>query len=333
MTSSLLAGLGIGLVGALLLATGMYLQSRAVQAADGRSREWLRDRGWCVGAALLGSAVGTNLVALALAPVSAVQSVNIIALAVSTLLAARTRPGVLTRRTLLAVAACLTGVLGFVAVLSAHPADPAGHDLGAQRTAAMTILAVLVLFAGVAWLSGRRPARSDGSGTDRAETDMTRSRSAGPSTAGALVGPVAAAMVFASVTTVVKVHVDLVLGQGLPAVLEDPLTLLAALLLLLGGALASMLLQRAHRDLAAPTVVAGTTLTDTLTVAVIGILVLGESAPTPLASVLLLICAAVAVLGVLGLRHALPAGGGAGFRHSGERGPHPQPILDRTLSR
>src|SRR5699024_12279458 len=34
MTGSLLAGLSIALVGALLLATGMDLQSRAVQAAD-----------------------------------------------------------------------------------------------------------------------------------------------------------------------------------------------------------------------------------------------------------------------------------------------------------
>src|SRR5699024_114296 len=93
MTGSLLAGLSIALVGALLLATGMDLQSRAVQAADGRSREWLRDHWWWAGVALLGSAVGTNLVALALAPVSAVQSVNIIALAVSTLLTSRSRPG------------------------------------------------------------------------------------------------------------------------------------------------------------------------------------------------------------------------------------------------
>lgn len=309
MTSSLLAGLGIGLVGALLLATGMDLQSRAVQAADGRSPEWLRDRRWWAGLALLGSAVGTNLVALALAPVSAVQSVNIIALAVSTLLAARSRPGVLTRWTLRAVAASVIGVLGFVAVLSAHPADPAGHDLLAQRTAVMSILVALVLLAGVAWLIGRRPARSEGPATDRARSDTTRPRGTGPSTARALLGVAAAATVFASVTTVVKVHVDLVMGQGLPAVLADPLTLLAVGLLLPAGALASLLLQRAHRDLAAPTLVAGTTLTDTLTAAVIGILVLGESAPTPFASLLLLAFAAIAMLGVLGLRRGLPAAG------------------------
>lgn len=309
MTSSLLAGLGVGLVGALLLATGMDLQSRAVQAADGRSREWLRDHRWWAGVALLGSAVGTNLVALALAPVSAVQSVNIIALAVSTLLTSRSRPGVLTRETLLAVAASVTGVLGFVAVLSAHPADSAVHDLEAQRAAVMTILATLTVLAGLAWLIGRHPGSSESSTTDRARRGTTRPRGTGPSTARALLGDAAAATVFASVTTVVKVHVDLVLGRGLPAVLADPVTLLAAGLLLPAGALASLLLQRAHRDLAAPTVVAGTTLTDTLTAAVIGILVLGESAPTPFASLLLLAFAAIAVLGVLGLRRGLPAAG------------------------
>src|SRR5690606_23225388 len=188
MTSSLLAGLGVGLVGALLLATGMDLQSRAVQAADGRSPEWLRDRRWWAGLALLGSAVGTNLVALALAPVSAVQSVNIIALAVSTLLAARSRPGMLTRRTLGAVAASVIGVLGFVAVPAAQPADPAGHALAAQRTAVRTILVALVLLAGAAWLIGRRPARSEGPATDRARSGTTRPRGTGPSTPRALLG-------------------------------------------------------------------------------------------------------------------------------------------------
>lgn len=323
MTSSLLAGLGVGLVGALLLATGMDLQSRAVQAADGRSPEWLRDRRWWAGLTLLGSAVGTNLVALALAPVSAVQSVNIIALAVSTLLAARSRPGMLTRRTLGAVAASVIGVLGFVAVLSAHPADPAGHDLDAQRTAVMTILVALVLLAGAAWLIGRRPASSEGT---------TRPRGTGPSTARALLSVASAATVFASVTTVVKVHVDLVLGRGLPAVLADPVTLLAVGLLLPAGALASVLLQRAHRDLAAPTVVAGTTLTDTLTAAAIGILVLGESAPTPFASLLLLAFAAIAVLGVLGLRRGLPAAGPAREETAPVRATRPLLIGRRRVS-
>ena len=332
MTGSLLAGLSIALVGALLLATGMDLQSRAVQAADGRSREWLRDHRWWAGVALLGSAVGTNLVALALAPVSAVQSVNIIALAVSTLLTSRSRPGVLTRETLLAVAASVTGVLGFVAVLSAHPADSAVHDLDAQRAAVMTILATLTVLAGLAWLIGQHPGSSESSTTDRARRGTTRPRGTGPSTARALLGVAAAATVFASVTTVVKVHVDLVLGRGLPAVLADPVTLLAVGLLLPAGALASVLLQRGHRDLAAPTVVAGTTLTDTLTAAAIGILVLGESAPTPFASLLLLAFAAVAVLGVLGLRHGLPAAGPARDETAPVRAARPLLIGRRRVS-
>lgn len=286
MTASLLAGLGVGLVGALLLAAGMDLQSRAVQATGGRARLWLGDRRWWAGLSLLGTAVGTNLVALALAPVSAVQSVNIVALAASTLLASRSRRAVLTWRTLLAAAACIVGVLGFVAVLSAHPADPGVHDLGAQRSAVMTILALLVLLAAAVWLAGRRRAR--------------------PGTTGAVLGLCAAAMTFASITTVVKVHVDLVRTDGLPQLLADLSTVLAVGVVLLGGALASVLLQRAHRDLAAPTVVAGATLTDTLTAALIGILILGESAPTPLAWLLLLVCAAAAGLGVDGLRRALP---------------------------
>ncbi|MCZ4328079.1 hypothetical protein [Brachybacterium paraconglomeratum] len=295
MTGALLAGLGIGLVGALLLAAGVDLQSRAVQAAHGRSRVWLHDRRWWGGAVLLATAVGTNLGALALAPVSAVQSVNIVALAASTLFAARSGRVVLTRRTLLAVAACIVGVVGFVAVLAAHPAEPSGHDLDPERTAVLTILAGLVLVAVVVTLAGRRTPRVGATG--------------------ALLGLGTAAMTFASITTVVKAHVDLVLDEGLPTVLADPATLLAVGLLMLAGTLASVLLQRAHRDLAPPTVVAGTTLTDTVTAAMIGILVLEESAPTLLAAMLLLACAVLAVIGVQGLRRALPAAGSDPTRH------------------
>ncbi|MFC7456718.1 hypothetical protein ACFQS2_05950 [Brachybacterium sp. GCM10030267] len=277
--STLLLGLGVALVGALLLAAGVELQSRAVHATDGQWRSYLTSRGWLLGAGLLAAAVMTNLLALALAPVSAVQAVNIIALAASSAVGALTGRIVLTRSVVVSILACVAGVLGVVGVLSSHPGEALGSDLDSRLPDVITIQAVFALAAGaLAWL-----ARG------------THSRRAH------LAGLVVAAMLFASITTVVKVLVELVLRDGLAAMLVAPGTLVALVSIAVGAGLANVHLQRAHRTSPAPVVVAGSTITDTITAAAIGILVLGESALTPSAAVWLLLFAAVSAAGVLGL--------------------------------
>lgn len=303
----LLLGLGVAFVGALLLAAGVELQSRAVHAADGQWRTYLRSRRWLVGLALLGMAVLMNLIALALAPVSAVQSVNIIALAASTAFNAQTHGIVLTRGVKLSILACIAGVLVFIAVIAAHPGGVARPDLQRQRPAVMTIQASLALAGALLLRRGRR--RSG--------------RTAH------LLGMVVAAMGFAAITAVVKVHVELVQRDGPMAILAQPDTVLALAMIAVGGLIASVHLQHAHRVLAAPAAVAGMTITDTVTAATIGILVLGESSPTASAGLLLLVCAAVSIAGVTGLgRVQRPAhDGGAPTEHE----PDPDRVRRRPL--
>ena len=273
-------GLLVAFAGALLLAGGSELQSRAVFAAAGAWSAFVRNPRWILGLALLGTAVTTNFVALALAPIAAVQSMSIVALAASTAFSAATGRIVVTHQVKLSIVACLVGILGFIWVISQHPARADTADIDRQLIIVMMIqvgMAIACLV--VAGIGGQR--------------NGTTPR---------IAALIAASMQFGTITGVFKVLVGLTLRDGVAAVITSPMGVLALLGLAAGAAIAGAQFQFAHKVLPAPTVVAGLTITETLTAAAIGILVLGESALTPVGAALLLLSGSIAVGGVLGLR-------------------------------
>lgn len=275
-----LLGLCVAFCGALLLAAGSELQSGAVYTNDGRWARFIRSPRWLLGLALLATAVSTNFIALALAPVSAVQAMSIVALAASAAFGVLSGRVVVSPQAKVAIVAAMTGAAGFITVIATHRGEDARADLDQQLTLVLTILAALALGgAALAYLN---------------RNSLERSRH--------MAGVIAGSMAFGGITAVFKVLVELVLREGLDTVATAPSTLIAVLALVAGGVVGAVHLQRAHQVLPAPTVVASLTITDTLTVAVIGTFVLGETALSPSSAVLLLGFGCLAIAGVIGSR-------------------------------
>lgn len=277
---SFFLGLAVAFGGALLLASGSELQSRAVYRVGGRWRSFLISPRWLLGLLLLGIAVTTNFIALALTPVSAVQSMSVVALAASAAFGGIAGRVAMTRTGILSVLLCISGILGFIAILATHPAEgtPA-LDSHTQLLGATVILAALSAFGLGAVILGRRT----------------------PHPGARLFGLVIGAMLFGSITTVFKTIVTLVLVQGLVPVVTDSRVLLGLGTVAAGGIVANVLLQRSHRFFPVPVVVAALTIVDPLTAAVVGISVLGEATLTLLPTIGLILCSAVACIGVAGV--------------------------------
>lgn len=274
-----LLGLLVAFAGATLLATGSELQSQAVYRAHGRWGAFVRTPRWLCGLALLAIAISTNFIALALTPVSAVQSVSVVALAVSALIGALTGRVVVDRGIVVSIFLCGVGILGLVAVIATNP-GPAQHaDLPGQLAGVTSIVTLLTAVGVVVAIGCRHP-------TCRAVQ---------------LAGLIIGAAVFGSITTVFKVVVSLVLADGFAPTLRNPLVDLALGVVVVGGVVANILLQRVHRVFPAPAAVAGLTVVDPLTAAVIGLSVLGEARLTPVAGTLLAMFGVIAFTGVLGL--------------------------------
>lgn len=278
--AGLILGLCIALMGALVLAGGSELQSRAVHTAHGEWRAFIKSPSWILGLILLGTAVATNFIALALAPIAAVQSMSVVALAASALFGVATRQIAVTPRVRLAIAACLVGALGFIAVVATHPSRVSHPDLDRQ------LMVVLIIQAALAAACLIVAILDHGDG-DR----WTR-----------LGGLVVAAMEFSAITAVFKVLVGLVLRDGLMEVLTRPASIVALGMISLGGLAAGTRLQSAHTVLPAPAVVAGLTITDTITAAALGTVVLREHTLTETAVVLILLFGSIAIGGVVGLK-------------------------------
>lgn len=277
---SFLLGLSIALGGALLLAGGSELQSRAVYAAGGTWSAFIKSPRWILGLLLLGTAVSTNFVALALAPIGAVQSMSIVALASSAGFNAFTGRIEVTDRIKISIAACLVGILGFISVIATHPSQVLDPDLDRQLLIVMAIQAAVAVAGLVVGY------------VNRGRTGHTAH----------MVGLIVAAMQFGAITAIFKVMVGLVLRDGLAETLTRPVVMIALVVVAAGGAIAGAQFQLAHTVLPTPTVVAGLTITDTIMAATIGTLVLKESALSPGADFFLLFFGAIAIGGVVGLR-------------------------------
>jgi hypothetical protein len=276
-----LLGLLVALGGALLLAAGSELQSQAVYTSGGLWQMFLKNPKWLFGLLLLGIAISTNFIALALAPVSAIQSMSIIALAASTIYGVIRKRIVFTRGVGIAVTACLVGILGFIATIAMNPGKASHVDLDNQFVIVIIIQASVAAVGAIIAVAQRgKSGRTVG-----------------------LLGLIIGAAGFGTITTVFKVMVGLVLRDGFFEVVLQPLTIIALILLAGGGMVSTIHLQLAHKVLPAPTVVAGLTTVDTITAAMIGTLILKESLLTPSGAFLLIFFGLTAISGVIGLRN------------------------------
>ena len=276
-----LLGLIVALGGALLLAAGSELQSCAVYLSGGRWKTFLRSPKWLIGLALLGIAISTNFIALALAPVSAIQSMSVVALAASATYGVAKGRIVFTSNVGAAILACLAGIFGFVWTIATHPGGNTHSSLDNQLIVVISIQASVTIL-----------------GIITAVVIHEESKRATN-----LVGLIVGAAGFGTITVVFKVLVGLVIRNGFFEVISRPTVIIALLSLLVGGVTSAIHLQLAHKVLPTPTVVAGLTTVDTITAALIGTLVLKESQLSLGPSLLLVFFGLIAIGGVLGLRN------------------------------
>lgn len=287
---ALTLGLAVALCGALLLALGTQLQSAAVFQSEGRWRRFLTSPRWYAGTLVLGIAVCTNFVALALAPVSVVQSVSIIALAVSAVFGVATRQVRLGGRGAAGVLLSMTGITGFILIVTSAKLGDAPAP-STSLSVVTTLLAAASLVALLAFLL----------------------RTVIPGRATRLFGLLTATIVFGSITTVFKALVTLVLTHGFES-LATSASLIALGLVASGGTLAIIMLQSSHKLFPAPVVVAAITIVDPLTAALIGINALHEAdLPLPAASAAAF-TGCIAIIGVITL---------SGARRIASLAPHP----------
>ncbi|EWS79821.1 hypothetical protein BF93_09520 [Brachybacterium phenoliresistens] len=322
-------GIAIALTSAIILAVGVELQSRAVtDRGAGSWRALLRSPRWVTGVSLLGTSVLLSISSLALAPVSIVQSMSVVSLIASTAIGVRAARIALTRRLIAAILACLVGVLGVITVIAAHPGSALPAQLDGQLHAVLVVQAT-VLGAGLLVMAldrlrrarAGRPARVGRGGWGGASRHGRRAAAARRPQLLPMAGLVAGATGFAGIAVVFKVLTGLVQRDGLLETITRPDALLALPLMGTGAAVSAVLVQRSHASLPPTAVVAGLTIAETLTAALVGTLVLQESSPTPGAALALVALGTLAAAGVIGIG-----------RSGAAAAPAPAPAIGRSGS-
>ena len=273
--------------GAVCLALGSERQSAGVRAAETAlaTRRFgflalLGSGPWLVGGALMLAGIGLNVSALAHAPLTVVQPLGAFAVAVTTVLHARSMRIRIDPATWTAVAACVTGSIGFVLV-ALTLTNPNTTPSPAQEHRTVVLAAIMTGLALVAALVlHRRP---------NAWLPVL--------VAGVLYGFVAVGVRLASV------HV---LAGDRGGFLGVPWTV--AGMMSVGALLGVYFVQTAYRHGPPDLVVAGLTVVDPMVGVLVGVTVLGElQAYPPVGAVAaMLVAAIVAVAGIVVLSRNHP---------------------------
>ncbi|WP_144794036.1 DMT family transporter [Kocuria palustris] len=270
--------LGLAVLSAIFMAVGTHLQSIAVVAGtDGRLTaaamlRLLRSPRWAGGLALLGVGTALNVTALSLAPVSVIQPVGVLALAIITVLHCRHVGLRINAQTWRALLLCAGGAAMFV-LTAVRYTDPALRITERSATV-VTMILVAVLTAVVLGLATLR-------GHARELLLLV--------SAGALYGFVALEM------KIITAQVQMIEGAWWHGI-----GILNVIGLLLAAAVGGWLVQSAYASGPPELVMAGLTVVDPMIGVIIGLSVLGEAGPDfglgP--ALLLILCAAVSVSGV-----------------------------------
>lgn len=284
----LLLGIPLALAGAVFMSLGAQYQHRGVEKVErlsgadgatglsvGQLKRLLTRPSWILGTLMLGLAIICQLAALSVAPLIVVQPLGAIALVITTLLNARVSGHSPTRKSLIAIGACVGGIFIFVffAAIFAVEQDITDREL----FVILAILLVVIIVLGACWLILRHRMR-------------------------ALFYVVGAGILYGFVATLAKAVIKRVQAGEF-----DWVTLVCVIALIAASAVGAYFVQTAYSSGPPDLVIAGLTVVDPMIAVLIGMLVLGEaSAAPPWVLVCFGIAGAIAIWGVVGLARYHP---------------------------
>lgn len=282
----ILIGIPLALLGAVFMSFGAQYQHRGVTKVERLSgsaanqglgaRQLLRllsRPSWVIGTLMLVLAIACQLSALAFAPLIVVQPLGAIALVITTLLNAQISGHRPTKRSLMAIAACVGGIFIFVTIAALFATEKAVTT--AHLITILVLLGVVtVVFAGL-WLWLRKRV-------------------------GALFYITAAGVIYGFVATLAKVVIVRIQNSDF-----EWLTFTCLAALILAAIVGAYFVQTAYSSGPPDLVVAGLTVVDPMVAILIGLLVLQEAAGAPLwVYIAFAIAGAISVWGVFQLaRH------------------------------
>jgi drug/metabolite transporter (DMT)-like permease len=284
-------GIPVALIGSVFLALGAQFQHRGVnkvEAAYGASERkglnvgqllaLVRRPSWVIGTLLLTLAIIFQLVSLALAPLTVVQPLGIVALVITSIVNARVSKSPLDRASIRSIALCVIGVGVFVTVAAVYTTSPPPGRR--QLIVVLIILAIVLAIAVLVFAFFRRRFT-------------------------AIFYIVGAGILFGFVATLAKTDIDFVtafFAEHRHLQPSDILAVVCLLGLVLAGLLGSYFVQTAYSSGPPDLVVAGLTVIDPMVGVTIGIIVLGEAHGAPLwVAFVFVVAGAVAVYGVFQL--------------------------------
>ncbi|HEY3683822.1 MAG TPA: DMT family transporter [Streptosporangiaceae bacterium] len=285
----------LAVAGACCYAVGARRQNTAVREPGRTSLSLgalvglVRDPGWLIGLLLLGAGTALHVTAVTLAPLTVVQPIGALALALTAILHVRAKGVRLNPASVTAIVACIGGIGAFVllATGAVHPAPITAGDelkvLGLLAAAAVVLGTVIAV----------RPGR--------------------------LGHTVAAGVAFGFVATLTRVLTQRFREGGIGDV--SPLVVLGIVAAILAG---GWCVQQAHVSGPPDLVVAGLTVIDPMVAVGIGIAVLGEAPHLHTLTMIALAGAAVVAAGgvVVLARHHPDAAGDAPGRTASTPGRH-----------
>lgn len=290
LTSLPVAGIGLAVVAAALLALGNELQSRGVAAVSSKGlgakqlRKLALNKVWLLGTVSFVLSIIIQIASLSLAPLIVVQPVGVVALVFAAIVTAITTKRMPSKRVVRSILICVSGVAVFVGV-----AAVVSHQSPIDEVQLITILIVLgVVLLGVAGavLFFHRPGRRM------------------PPILFVMFGGLLTGFV-ATLGKTVIVRVQVVLSDRLMFDSATVLTGFCVLAILVAGGLSIYFVQLSHTTSNPEVVVAGLTVIDPFVAVILGITILGEAAGAPIWAVLVFVVAgAVAVSGVFLLSRA-----------------------------
>lgn len=284
----LLLGIPLALAGAVFMSFGAQYQHRGVEKVerlsgqDGASGLTMRQLSrllsrpsWVVGTLMLGMAILCQLGALTVAPLIVVQPLGAIALVVTTLLNSRVSGLPPTRRSLMAIIACVGGIFIFVIIAAIFATE---RPLSQNELITVLVTLGIVMVAMLAfWILLRKRMR-------------------------ALFYILSAGVVYGFVATLAKVVI-----KRIQAGEFEWLTLVCLIALLAATGVGAYFVQTAYSSGPPDLVIAGLTVIDPMVAVLIGLLVLGEGGAAPLWALIGFgIAGAIAVWGVITLARFHP---------------------------
>ncbi|MBD8024048.1 DMT family transporter [Microbacterium gallinarum] len=259
---ALLVGIPLALLGAVFMSFGAQYQHRGVTKVEKLTGsagtgglnfqhllKLLSRPSWVVGTLMLGLAIACQLSALAVAPLIVVQPLGAIALVITTLLNAQISGHRPTKRSLIAIGACVGGIFVFVTIAALFATEkPVTNQ---QLITILVLFGVVTLALGALWLWRRQKL-------------------------GALFYISAAGVMYGFVATLAKVIIERIKTGDF-----EWLTLTCLVALVLGAVVGAYFVQTAYSSGPPDLVIAGLTVIDPIVAIIIGLAILGEASGAP----------------------------------------------------